>query len=94
MEKEQLLEILKELSIPVVDGKVHRKNVFSALQKAEKPLKCDMKADCKEPVSYIDERGWVYCKKHGLDRKYSMRCRQLRPDEIKQLESGQPLEHF
>ena len=48
---------------------------------------------CSQPVSMIDEKGFVYCAKHGQDRKHSMRCRKLTPQELKKLESDQPIRY-
>lgn len=53
-----------------------------------KDLKCDMKLDCGASVTHIDEKGWVYCAQHGAIRKYTMRCRQLKPKELATLKSG------
>ena len=52
------------------------------------PLHCDGKKDCENPVAYIDEKGWVYCEKHGLQVKQSRRCRKLTPKELKNLQSS------
>jgi hypothetical protein len=57
-------------------------------------LKCDMKRECTEAVTHIDEKGFVYCRAHGISRKSWMRCRQLTPRELKQLKSGEPLPSY
>jgi hypothetical protein len=57
-------------------------------------LTCDMEKECGEPVTHIDEKGFVYCRKHGNDRKYSMRCRQLTSKELKLLRTGLPLGRY
>lgn len=55
-------------------------------------LTCDMERDCAAPVTHIDEKGFVYCAKHGPERRHSgRRCRRLTPAELKQLRAGQPL---
>lgn len=28
-------------------------------------LTCDMRADCRKPVTHIDDKGYVYCAEHG-----------------------------
>jgi hypothetical protein len=57
-------------------------------------LKCDWRADCTNPISHIDEKGYVYCMDHGRVRQGSMRCRKLTQPEIKRLLNGQPLERY
>jgi hypothetical protein len=59
-----------------------------------KTLKCMMKTECAAPVARIDEKGFLYCDECGQRRKLYMRCRKLKPIEIKQLESGKPLERY
>jgi hypothetical protein len=51
-------------------------------------LKCDMTRECAAPVTHIDEKGFVYCREHGIDRKSYCRSRQLTAGEIKTLTSG------
>lgn len=58
-------------------------------------LVCDMKRACAYPVTMIDEKGFSYCTIHGIARRSSgLRVRKLRPWEIKQLESGQPIPSY
>lgn len=61
-------------------------------------LKCDMKKDCSEQITHIDEKGFIYCREHGRQRKnygrYAMKCRQLRPFELNQLKAGKPLRRY
>jgi hypothetical protein len=57
-------------------------------------LHCDMRDDCTAPVTHIDEKGFGYCHTHGIERKDYMRCRQLRPAELKQLRLGKPLARY
>jgi hypothetical protein len=52
-------------------------------------LTCDMVDGCTEPIAYIDHKGYIYCAKHGPERKGSgIRCRKLTPAELKQLQAG------
>jgi hypothetical protein len=60
----------------------------------EVTLTCDMVKTCQAPVTYIDEKGFVYCTGHGQDRQSYRRCRKLRPHEIKTLRSGQPIARY
>ena len=61
----------------------------------DKPLTCDMRKECSEPVTHVDDKGWVYCTKHGQDRKLSrIKCRKLTPSELRQLQSGKPLSSY
>jgi hypothetical protein len=55
---------------------------------------CDMKRDCPNPVTHIGERGFVYCAEHAPARKGWERCRQMRPWELKLIESGTPLPSY
>lgn len=55
---------------------------------------CDMKTDCTEPVSHIDDKGFVYCEKHGLQRRGWRPCRKLRPHELRRLQAGKTLAHY
>lgn len=57
-------------------------------------LHCDMRAACESPVTHLDEKGYVYCAEHGQIRKHSMRCRKLSHEEVRHLESGNPLERY
>ena len=59
-----------------------------------KVLKCDMKAECTEAVTHIDNKGFVYCHAHGVQRKGYRPCRLLTSKERKQLESGAPLPSY
>lgn len=54
-------------------------------------LRCDMKKDCKEVVTHIDDKGYAYCRPHGIQRQSYRRCRMLTPGELKQLKAGKPL---
>lgn len=59
-----------------------------------KTLKCNMIKDCQCDVSYIDEKGFIYCSNHGKQRQYSMRARKLTNIEIRILASGKALGRF
>ena len=54
-------------------------------------LQCDMDRACKQAITHIDVKGYVYCKPHGIERKASHRCRKLTPTELRTLEAGQPI---
>ncbi len=56
-------------------------------------LQCDMEKNCMEPVTHIDNRGFVYCTKHGERRKRDTPCRKLRPSEFKKLVQGVPIRY-
>lgn len=74
----KILAQIRKLEAQLIDGK----------------LKCDMTKECTQPVTHIDEKGYVYCTQHGLQRKGTMRCRKLSGPELKQLESGKPLARY
>lgn len=57
-------------------------------------LKCDMKRTCAEVVTHIDDKGYVYCRPHGIQRQSWRRCRLLKPSELKQLKAGTPLASY
>lgn len=56
-------------------------------------LFCDM-GDCNRMVTHIDEKGYVYCTDHGIERRSWKRCRKLRPHELRRLRRGEPLTHY
>ena len=62
--------------------------------KKEKTLRCDMRKDCGFPVTHLDEKGFVYCAKHGEERKARMRCRKLKPAELAKLNRGETLAKY
>jgi hypothetical protein len=66
---------------------------FAAEIKKAETLHCDMEKNCKEPVSMIDNKGFVYCTKHGERRKMDVGTRKLKPAEIKKLEKGESIRY-
>lgn len=56
-------------------------------------LKCDMDASCTDNVTYIDDKGFAYCTKHGLSRREYRPCRQLQPFEIGELKAGRTIRY-
>lgn len=58
--------------------------------------RCDMEQECLDPVTHLDEKGYVYCTKHGVQRSNwsSIRCRKLRPAEVKMLGRGKQIFRF
>jgi hypothetical protein len=57
-------------------------------------LRCDMRRECKAPVSYIDSSGFVYCAFHGEQRKRIKRCRRLKAAELRKLSAGETLSRY
>jgi hypothetical protein len=57
-------------------------------------LKCEMSHECQCPVTHIDDKGYIYCKQHGNERKSYRRCRQLRIWELKLLKAGQTVPSY
>ena len=57
-------------------------------------LACDMESDCREPVTHLDKKGYAYCTEHGIERRFWMPCRKLRPWEVRRLERDEPLTHY
>lgn len=77
--------------------KPRRKKVAHAtvMTDAGRVLKCDMSKTCEEPVTHLDDKGFVYCTKHGVQRRGSgHRCRKLAPKELRQLQGGQPIARY
>jgi hypothetical protein len=75
------------------------KKVLAEIRELEATFKdgkprCDMKADCEKPIAYIDNKGFIYCEQHGLQRKHSVPTRKLKPSELKLIESGQPVTKY
>jgi hypothetical protein len=55
-------------------------------------LKCDMSRDCTDTVTHIDNKGWVYCSRHGAQRRGGgIRCRRLTALEAQDLRDGNPI---
>ncbi len=58
-------------------------------------LKCDMRVDCKEPVTHLDNKGYVYCTGHGEQRRsHDIPCRKLRSHEITKLTRGETIKKY
>ena len=51
-------------------------------------LNCEMESNCKAKVTHLDKGGFIYCAKHGRERRQYQPCRKLSAQEIKRLESG------
>jgi hypothetical protein len=56
-------------------------------------LRCDMTHNCAKTVTHIDEKGFVYCREHGIVRKCYRRCRQLFPNELRMLREYKPISY-
>jgi hypothetical protein len=59
-----------------------------------KTLRCDMKEDCINIVTKIDNKGFVYCSDCGSIRKLHTNCRKLRPHELNALKNGKQLKSY
>lgn len=59
-----------------------------------RPLKCDMTKECGEPITHLDERGFIYCARHGKQRQMSMRCRKLNEKELAFIKEEKPLASY
>lgn len=57
-------------------------------------LTCDMVKECHEPVTHIDNKGFVYCTKHGVERRYTHPCRKLRTHELNRLKRGETVKRY
>lgn len=60
-----------------------------------KVLRCEMEEGCTGLVTHLDEKGYVYCMHHGKQRRGGgIRCRQLKPAEVKRLQNGERLTKY
>lgn len=57
-------------------------------------LRCEMRDDCQQPVTHIDNKGFIYCEEHGFQRRYYHPCRHLRPHELNRLRKGLQVEKY
>jgi hypothetical protein len=58
-------------------------------------LKCDMEKGCTSPVTMLDNKGYIYCASHGLQRRsYGTPCRKLTSSEIKGLKHGESVKRY
>ncbi len=59
-------------------------------QKTGGRLQCNMRDDCADPVTMIGSDGYIYCSRHGVDRRASgaERVRKMTPGEIALLQRG------
>ncbi len=55
---------------------------------SEHPLQCEMDLACRSSVTYLDDKGFIYCTVHGLERQASRNCRKLREHELNRLKRG------
>lgn len=61
---------------------------------APRALTCDMDRECRSDVTHIDDKGYVYCTTHGLERRDWRPCRKLRGWELRRLQSGRTLTKY
>lgn len=59
-----------------------------------KTTACQMSAGCPEPVTHMDQSGFLYCTTHGLQRRASRPCRKLRPHELTRLKQGSQITKY
>lgn len=57
-------------------------------------LQCEMVNDCEREVTMIDNKGYIYCEPHGMQRRSWRPCRKLRPYEINRLERGAQIKAY
>lgn len=55
---------------------------------------CDMTADCTQPIAMIDDKGFIYCEHHGLQRRGYRPCRRLRQHELNKIHRGEPIARY
>lgn len=57
-------------------------------------LECDGVKGCAAPPTHIDDKGFIYCRAHGIARKAWRRCRQLTRAELRILGTGEPIASY
>lgn len=57
-------------------------------------LQCQMSDDCRNSVTHIGEKGYIYCQACIVHRKGYERCRRMRAWEMKLLLTGEPLPSY
>lgn len=55
---------------------------------------CDMTENCTDPVTHIDQNGFVYCTAHGIERRDWKPCRKLRSHELRRIERGEQVTRY
>lgn len=55
---------------------------------------CDGMRYCEQPVTHLDDKGYVYCTNHGTQRAQHRACRAMTDVEIERLAHGQQIERF
>lgn len=60
-----------------------------------KTLQCEMSKECHEPVTHIEEKGFIYCEGHARTRRqYGRHARKMRTWELKLIHAGFPLPSY
>ncbi len=57
-------------------------------------VKCEMRDTCKNPVTHIGEKGYVYCAAHAPDRRGFERVRKMRTWELRLLQRGEQVPSY
>lgn len=59
-------------------------------------MQCEMKDDCKNDVTHIGEKGWIYCTDHATSRRASgyERTREMRAWERRWIRQGKVLPSY
>lgn len=57
-------------------------------------LQCDMRAECRNPVTHIGAKGYAYCAEHAPCRQGWERTRKLRAWELAIMHAGIPLPSY
>lgn len=54
-----------------------------------------MRHACPDLPTYLDDSGFIYCAKHGPQRRDGYnRCRKLTPAEQRRIQAGIPIERY
>lgn len=57
-------------------------------------IACQMEDNCANPVTHLDQNGFVFCTRHGLERRSYRPCRKLRPHEVNRLMRGEQIAKY
>jgi hypothetical protein len=61
---------------------------------APEGARCAMVDTCAEPVAMVDQKGYLYCAGHGLQRRAYRPCRKLRPHELQAVARGELVKRY
>ena len=65
------------------------------MRDAKGKLRCDKNETCRDEITHIDDKGYIYCTYHGEQRNMGPRsCRKLTPPELTRLHNTGAISTF